>query len=369
MREDTMVAENSVLVLARIATQLREIAAELDSIAVDTVTQETPTAIALPENLSTNRIEEQEIYSDSSAPAQKAHQKPQAPQFRSGMPRFGGGFNPFFALLTGMGGGSPMGSFFRGGNTGGNPLGALLGGGTGGGLGALLGGGTGGGLGALLGGGTGGGLGALLGGGTGGGLGALLGGGTGGGNPLAALLGGNIGDNNILSLLLQGNDKSPISSLLGDNSNLDLNDILKNPETLSGILSGDKEALEKLQKIASSKSTEKKEDAGSDSGKSPEPASQETESAQEQPGKQEESGNPQAPPAYQPYYQPYQPGSYPFYQHYPPQAAPYMTPRHPFMTPPFIAPGFSFSAARAVRTPTPADAQYLDALLKKWQVF
>ncbi len=150
MREDTMVTENSVLALARIATQLREIAAELDAIAVEAVTQENQGTIALPERISTFHQEAKERSADPVAPAPKTSRQSAGSQFRSGVPRFGGGANPLLGFFDRYGRrqsfGSPLGR--RRGGRAANPLAALLGGGAGAGeranpLAALLGGGAG----------------------------------------------------------------------------------------------------------------------------------------------------------------------------------------------------------------------------------
>ncbi len=326
MREDTMVTENSVLALARIATQLREIAAELDAIAVEAVTQENQGTIALPERISTSYQEAKTRSADPVSPAPKTSRQSAGSQFRPGVPRFGGGANPLFGFLTGMGGGNPLAALL-GGAGGANPLAALLGGGGAGGANPLA---------------------ALLGGGAGGAnpLAALLGGGAGGANPLAALLGGGGGAN-------------PLASLLGQNG--DLSAILKNPEALSALLSGDKSALDKLKNQSP---VGEKESPGDNSQPAEEPAPQHEGPSQEQPGQTQA-------PFVNPAYQPYPPGSHPFYQPYYPMSSPYhnMRGRHPFSAAPFVPPVFSFSAARMIRTPTQADAQYLDTLLRKWQIY
>ncbi len=326
-----------------------------------------------------------------------------------GMPGANPGGQTFNAanIISLLGGGLAGQGNAAGANGTASPLGAL------GGLGALLGGGAGGlgGLAALLGGNGGGntaglgGLASMLGSVNGqagptrpgvgfagqgnsasangaasplgalGGLGALLGGGAGGLGGLAALLGGNGGGNaaglgSLASVLgsangganLNVNGLMQLVSRLSQEE-LPLNDLLKDPEKL-------KEVLEQVQAQAP------------DVAGQPEEMEEENMELDEEERKRRESfrllsnfftslqQTPQSQPSGG------QSGQ-------PAAGADSQAGGGPAAGSPFTGPAtqtgagsgayapssFSFSAARSIRTPTQADAEYLDALLKKWQVF
>ena len=133
MREETATIETNVHLLAHIATDLREIAAQIDELAIETASANQEEPIALPEK--TEPTPERAV-NQRLRYANGRRVQPTGPRFggnavRPGMgPRFAGGVNPLMGLFGGMAGGlgGGLGSLLGGGAGGMNPLLGLLGG-------------------------------------------------------------------------------------------------------------------------------------------------------------------------------------------------------------------------------------------------